>query len=137
MRRYSGHERAGGMMDRGSNAGGIARTALGWTAVFLVVGVTISGSAAPVVELVRDINPGTNGSYVSELTDVDGTLFFSARDGSHGAQLWKSDGTEAGTVMVKDIRSTGRHSSAPDWLTAVSGTLFFTAYDGLHGTELW
>ena len=38
-----------------------------------------------------------------DLTDVGGTLFFTADDGIHGRELWKSDGTEAGTVLVKDI----------------------------------
>ena len=39
----------------------------------------------------------------SSLTGVGGTLFFTADDGTHGRELWKSDGTEAGTVLVKDI----------------------------------
>ena len=39
----------------------------------------------------------------SSLTGVGGTLFFTADDGIHGRELWKSDGTRAGTVLVKDI----------------------------------
>src|SRR4051812_33297307 len=38
------------------------------------------------------------------LTDVNGTLYFVHSDGAHGTELWKSDGTAAGTAMVKDLR---------------------------------
>ncbi len=40
----------------------------------------------------------------SYLTNVNGTLYFRASDGSTGLELWKSDGTSTGTVLVKDIR---------------------------------
>ena len=34
-------------------------------------------------------------------TTVGSTLFFSARDGIHGMELWKSDGTASGTTMLR------------------------------------
>ena len=70
------------------------------------------------------------------LTAVDGTLFFSASTAEGGDELWKSDGTEAGTTLVKDIRA-GTGSSSPVYLTAVDGTLFFRAYTPEGGYELW
>src|SRR5262249_18565912 len=64
-----------------------------------------------------------------------GTLYFAADDGSSGVELWKSDGTEAGTVRVKDINA-GANGSQPFGLTAWRGALFFWANDG-QGIELW
>ena len=73
-----------------------------------------------------------------DLTAVGGTLFFTADDGVHGRELWKSDGTKAGTVLVKDITPRRRcQRLRPVPLTDVGGTLFFTADDGVHGEELW
>ena len=56
-------------------------------------------------------------------------------DGTNGVELWKSDGTESGTVMVKNIVGSG--SSSPNFLTAVGNTLYFEASDGTNGVELW
>ena len=58
-----------------------------------------------------------------------------ATDGTNGTELWKSDGTASGTVMVKDINSGG--SSDPDELAFVGNTLYFQADDGTNGVELW
>jgi ELWxxDGT repeat protein len=71
-----------------------------------------------------------------DLTNVDGTLYFEANDGAHGQELWKSDGTAAGTLMVKDINP-GSSGSEPYDLTNVNGTLYFDANDGTDGFELW
>jgi ELWxxDGT repeat protein len=65
------------------------------------------------------------------LTAVGGSLFF-----TYANQLYKSDGTSAGTVLVKDINSSAADSTLGN-LTAVGNTLFFTADDGTHGGELW
>ena len=96
------------------------------------------GTAAGTV-MVKDIYPDVDDDYAYRpdwLTDVGGTLFFSADDSTHGRELWKSDGTGAGTVMVEDIDPDGS-SASPGFLTDVGGTLFFAADDGVHGRELW
>jgi ELWxxDGT repeat protein len=67
---------------------------------------------------------------------VKGTLFFAANDGNHGMELWKSDGSAAGTVLVKDVNP-GSLDSDPGSLTVAGGHLFFPADDGVHGFELW
>src|ERR1051325_5510447 len=79
--------------------------------------------------MLQDVNSGVPaGSVPEHLTVVNGLLFFSASDGVHGNELWKSDGTQAGTVMVKDIEA-GSSGSYPKNLTAINGTLFFSATD--------
>ena len=86
--------------------------------------------------MVKDIRPGERGSHPHALTDVGGLLYFVADDGVHGDELWKSDGTEAGTVFVKDIY-TGRRDSRIVFPTGFGGQLFFSALDRDHGDELW
>ena len=85
------------------------------------------------IDLRRDTDTSEYGPY---LTGVGGTLFFTDDDGTHGRELWESDGTRAGTVLVKDIHPDA-YDSYPSSLTGVGGTLFFTARDGIHGSELW
>jgi ELWxxDGT repeat protein len=89
--------------------------------------------------LVADINPGFDGSFTydnSTFLEVNGSLFFGADDGIHGRALWKSDGTEAGTVLVAavDLQSSFTIYRPP---IAIGGTLYFGAWDAAHGLELW
>jgi ELWxxDGT repeat protein len=86
--------------------------------------------------MVKDIRSGSGGSSLSYLTAIGNTLYFKAYDGTHGYELWMSDGTSSGTVMVKDIYS-GSSDSNPNYLTAVGNTLYFKATDGTQGYELW
>ena len=92
---------------------------------------------------VKDIRPGSggsNGSFPSVLTDVNGTLFFKANDGTHGNELWKSDGTNAGTILVKDIVS-GSSSSQITNIVSFGGFAFFNApqdpVNSSNNYELW
>jgi ELWxxDGT repeat protein len=74
--------------------------------------------------------------FLAQLTNINGTLFFTLGwDNDYGAELWKSDGTMAGTMMVKDIFP-GTTGSGPLHLTPVNGKLYFSANDGT-GAHLW
>jgi ELWxxDGT repeat protein len=109
--------------------------------------------------LVRDIMTGTGNSsnplastpsyiifsHFTVMKDIDNNknyLYFSATDGTHGHELWRSDGTENGTTLVKDIR-TGGDSSSPSYLTVMEDIannknyLYFRADNGTDGRELW
>ena len=70
------------------------------------------------------------------LTNFNGTLLFAANDGTDGTELWRSDGTSAGTYMVKDIYA-GVSGGNPTWLTVMNGAVYFSACDSTHGYELW
>jgi ELWxxDGT repeat protein len=92
--------------------------------------------------LVKDINPGWPASVflcpdgITPAAIVGTTLLFTADDGVHGTELWRSDGTSGGTIQVKDIQP-GSAESDPNWLTGLGGRLYFSADDGIHGQELW
>src|SRR5262249_43701572 len=91
-------------------------------------------SQAP--HLLQDINPTSLASNPTDLVVIGSTTYFRADDGIHGRELWKNDGTAAGTSMVADINP-GSADSYPGGLTNVNGTLFFVAYDGIHPNALW
>lgn len=85
---------------------------------------------------VLEIVPGPGGGQPEQLTAAGSLVFFVANDGTTGRELWRSDGTQAGTFLVKDIVS-GPGSPAPASLIAVGSTLFFVASNGFDGVELW
>ena len=80
------------------------------------------------------INPSSN--YGAMSSPFGGSVYFSATDGTNGYELWKTDGTAAGTVMVKDINANAA-SSSPSSFAVVGSTLYFNATDATHGAELW
>ena len=92
---------------------------------------TLMAGLPTLIELV----PGLSGSNPQNFTNVNNTVFFTSI-AHQGNELWKTDGTLAGTTPVRDIRS-GLASSNPFYLTNVNGTLFFSANDGINGIELW
>lgn len=84
--------------------------------------------------LVKDINPGAaNGvmDFYSEvpMTHIDDVLYFRSNDGVKGYELWKSDGTEAGTVSLSDLPQ-GPDTYSP--LLIVNGKILFNNYSTSH-----
>jgi trimeric autotransporter adhesin len=96
--------------------------------------------------LLKDINPGAAGSpgyesidfdflstYLYEFTSVGQTVYFTADDGS-GKDLWKTNGTTKGTVLVKDFPP-----SISSWVHSLimfDGAVYFNAA-APEGSGLW
>jgi ELWxxDGT repeat protein len=75
------------------------------------------------------------------MTVVNGKLFFRATDGVSGVEPWVSDGTTAGTTLLKDLNPSG--PSAPTNDVAIGNRIYFSANgdsDGdmvTEGVEPW
>lgn len=88
--------------------------------------------------LVKDIgenNFGFNGFSGARFAVFNNELYFATNDGVIGFELWKTDGTEEGTVAVADINPFG--SGLPGKFAVLGDELFFIANDGTGGDELW
>ena len=86
----------------------------------------------------RDIYPGSNKSEILMYGVVNGKLLMRANDGVAGAELWSTDGTEAGTTLLKDILP-GNNSALFSSVTSAvfQNYLFFSADNSTRGNELW
>ncbi|RKH35411.1 HYR domain-containing protein [Corallococcus praedator] len=90
--------------------------------------VTSGLEAAPF--LVGDLAPGNKVqlpfAQPLHFVEVGSTVFFTAEDGLHGRELWKTDGTREGTVLVTDLLP-GLWGSEPTQLTRMGNHLYFSA----------
>ncbi|MEO8195696.1 MAG: ELWxxDGT repeat protein [Thermoanaerobaculia bacterium] len=102
------------------------------------------GSAA----LLADIRPGPADAFPRVSIDTYATFrerrfgatesyaAFAANDGSHGSELWVTDGTALGTGLLRDIYP-GDYPSTPRQFTRLGARVVFSAEDEEHGLELW
>jgi ELWxxDGT repeat protein len=78
--------------------------------------------------MVKDINPGAGNGYDNTNTSFFSSgaiLYFNANDGTHGTELWKTDGSNIGTVMIKDINPGVDSSNCSDFTTLGSNIIFY------------
>lgn len=114
--------------------------------LFFVVGdethgreLWVSDGSTGGTRLVRELAPGPGDGEPFGLQAVGDTLLFfrfipSTPTSPERMELWRSDGTEAGTTRVKDL---GPEASLSFTQAIVDDTLYFVLSDPAHGTELW
>ena len=81
--------------------------------------------------IVKDlgVNEYNSPLFITHIVSASNLLYFSVA--GQGEDLWKSDGTEIGTVKVKDLYNI-------DHLTSINNKVYFTASDTYNGlSELW
>lgn len=136
--------------------------------VDLLTGIELWSTDGSTTAMVKDINPGsTSGIPNSSIplllnaVIINNHFIFSATTTSDGNELWTSDGTLGGTVLLKDINTTAGAGSNPflfpvidytgvlngnlsgglgdifDRTALYNGFIFFSANDGTNGTQLW
>ncbi len=95
--------------------------------------------------LLATIGLGNRYSYHSDAPKItfvaqlpNGKWLFTANDGTHGKELWVTNGTAAGTLMLRDIYAGNSSGIATNFEYKVIGNLlYFAANDGINGEELW
>jgi len=102
--------------------------------------------------LVIDLAPGPNSGVRDEIpypptaiatappltpiVVVEGGVIFVGDDGVRGLELWRTDGTAAGTLPLPEVVSGPLSGNVAD-LVNVDGTLYFYATGREEGRELW
>ena len=81
-------------------------------------------------------NNNSGGASPGGMTEAGGVVLFSATDPTNGSEIWQSDGTPGGTLLLKDI-FVGNLSSSPRNFTPYNGYLLFSATESGVGEELW
>src|SRR5215218_9581894 len=117
----------------------LKRSGLIWAiALAALAFATAPAFAAPTPRLLRDIDPGAEdqdiNAGVDEFAKAGRLVFFSADDGKHGYEIWRTNGTRRGTRIV---RNPGPGAADPYVVAKSHGTLYLGANDGAHGVEIW
>ncbi len=89
------------------------------------------------LSLLKDINPGSNSSSPMSFIEMNGIRYFSAYTANEGRELWRTDGTTAGTYMVKDINPGPTDGYAFLFPVKYNNKIYFAATTPEYADELW
>jgi ELWxxDGT repeat protein len=105
--------------------------------ILATAGLAAAAGAEP--RMVANLNTGPTGEARGALllgVEHAGITYFQGADPQQGAELWRTDGTPAGTYRLTDV-CPGSCDSGASPLAFLSGFLLFAASDGDRGAELW
>ena len=106
--------------------------------VAMFVSAAFSRAAAPdVVRMVADITTSPRAGSFGNFTVINDELYFTANDGDHGIELWKTDGTNVARLTDINYGTLPSFISAP---TLFNGEVYFRAGSNINGfidSELW
>ncbi|MET1256239.1 hypothetical protein [Aliikangiella maris] len=97
--------------------------------------VRLISSTQYATESLATLSVGEISADFSVTTTALNAYYFVGNTKESGQELWKSDGTQAGTTIVKEINTIG--NSSPSQFTELGNQVFFVANDSTHGVELW
>lgn len=104
--------------------------------LILTIGLIGLSSLSAQEFLVKDINPGPGWSSIDFKFRYDDQFYFVANSEA-GFELWVSDGTPDGTIILKDIHPTLGAGSDPAEFVELNNLWYFTANNGTNGREVW
>lgn len=93
------------------------------------VGALLAWDGANLVQL-------TSADAKGELEQVGDVVLFAAKEPATGLELWRTDGTLAGTTLVLDANP-GSKNTAVKHITSFGTGAILSLNDGVHGGEPW
>ena len=110
------------------------------TILFLLFFIFKTSIIAQNPSIVKDINPtgGSNPNYFSKTST--NKIRFVADDGTHGSELWETDGTTSGTFMIKDLNpgiDGGIFINQVPPMLTINNISYYEGTDNNTGYELW
>lgn len=85
----------------------------------------------------KDINIGTSSSWAGNFYEFQSKIYFSASNTGNNNELYTTDGSEAGTVLFKEINSSNTVGGSPKDFIALGSNLLFTASETTNNPELF